>query len=203
MRRRKYFACMAMLLAAALLAAPSMSKKTDRIPANEERSVISEATEEIQPMPPKVRRDGLRKQLRREETAPAPEAEQLPAPEVWREDVPLSAELQEVLLDACAEAGIDPLLMLGLIWTESRFEVDAVSGTGDYGLCQLNRLYFDPNMTPEENLRAGVALLGLHLERYGNIYAALTAYHVGHDDGSRGYAATVISAAADWGYQNG
>lgn len=124
-------------------------------------------------------------------------------PAIWREDVPLSAELQNVLLEACDEAGIDPTIMLGLIWTESRFEVDAVSKSGDYGLCQLNSLYFDPNMTPEENLRTGVGLLAQHLQRYGTIDAALTAYHHGHDNGTRGYAYVVLSAAADWGYVYG
>ena len=121
---------------------------------------------------------------------------------VWREDVPLRPELQQVLLEACAEHGIDPLIMLGLIETESGFNEDIVSTSGDYGLCQLNHNYFDPNMTPEENLRAGVGLLGYHLSIYGNISAALTAYHWGHDNGTRGYASVVISKAAGWGYGN-
>lgn len=122
------------------------------------------------------------------------------APVVWREDVPLRAELQTVLLDACSESGVDPLIMLGLIETESGFKEDAVSTTGDYGLCQLNHNYFDPTLSPEENLRAGVELLGKHLQTYGTVGAALTAYHVGHDDGTRAYAGVVIEKATAWGY---
>ena len=141
--------------------------------------------ENIEPEPPEIRDD----------TPIQPEA-----PEVWREDVPLRAELQQVLLDACGENGVDPLIMLGLIETESGFNEYIVSQSGDYGLCQLNHNYFDPNMTPEENLRAGVGLLGQHLKTYGNISAALTAYHWGHDNGTRGYANVVLGKAAAWGY---
>lgn len=205
--KMKCLACVAMLMAATLMSAPSV------------RPVIPEP--EIAPEPPAVNTEGPRQQLMaahlfaepkemlsEEPEPPAepkdllPKAEEpLPAPTApWREDVPLSAELQQVLLDTCAENGIDPLLMLGLIWTESRFVVDAVSSTGDYGLCQLNHNYFDPGMTPEENLRTGVGLLGQHLKTYGTIEAALTAYHWGHDNGTRGYAGTVISEAARYGY---
>ena len=121
--------------------------------------------------------------------------------EIWREDVPLSAELQTALLDVCEAEGIDPLVMLGLIEAESCFCEDAVSRSGDFGLCQLNSMYFpSASMTPEENIRAGVSLLGRHLRAYGNIASALTAYHVGHDDGSRVYAAVVLDNAAGWGW---
>lgn len=186
----------ALLLAALIFAAP-----TAREP-------------EIEPVPPEVQTDGLRVQLLQED-APAepaeasqPKAERvlkplkpIPVRTVWREDIPLRAELQTVLLDACAEAGIDPLIVVGLIETESGFREDAVSPTGDYGLCQLNNRYFDPAMTPEENLRAGIGLLALHLERYGSIEAALTAYNRGHDDGSRSYASVVLGKARGWGYE--
>ena len=51
---------------------------------------------------------------------PDPEPEE-PAAEVFtfREDVPLSAELQEVLWDACQEHKVEYALALGLIETES------------------------------------------------------------------------------------
>ena len=122
------------------------------------------------------------------------------APEVWREDVPLRAELQAALLAVCEETGVDPLLMLGLIETESGFREDAVSPSKDYGLCQLHYLYFDPGMTPEENIRAGVGLLARHMGTYRTTEAALTAYHVGHDDGTRYYASVVLERARAWGY---
>lgn len=121
----------------------------------------------------------------------------------WREDVPLSADLQAALLTICEENGVDPLLALGLIETESGFKVDIVSPWGDYGLCQLNKAYFRTDMTPEENMAAGIGLLATNIRRYGNVEAALTAYNRGHDDGSRWYARVVLAKAAAWGYGNG
>lgn len=120
---------------------------------------------------------------------------------IWREDVPLSAELQLELLAICGETDVDPLLALGLIETESGFQADIVSPWGDYGLCQLNRLYFPADLTPEENMAAGIGLLAYNIERYGDIAAALTAYNRGHDDGSRSYAFAVLQKAAGWGYE--
>lgn len=184
----------ALLLAALIFAAP-----TAREPAPE-----------IEPVPPAIKTDGLRIH------DPTPEPTETPTPKaarvlkplkpipvrtVWRADLPLRAELQEILLEESAAAGIDPLIIVGLVETESGFREDAVSPTGDYGLCQLNYRYFDPAMTPEENLRAGIGLLALHLERYGSIEAALTAYNRGHDDGTRSYAAVVLGKARGWGYQ--
>lgn len=66
---------------------------------------------------------------------PDPEPEE-PAAEVFtfREDVPLSAELQEVLWDACQEHKVEYALALGLIETESSFNPEAVSYVGCYGL---------------------------------------------------------------------
>ena len=125
-------------------------------------------------------------------------------PGKWREDVPLSADLQRALLRICRETGVDPLLALGLIETESGFQTDIVSPWGDYGLCQLNYRYFATDLTPEENMAAGIGLLAYNIERYhGSVAAALTAYNRGHDDGSRSYAAVVLQKAAGWGYGNG
>ena len=201
MRTPKYITCAVLLLMAMLLSAPTV-RPAIATPA--EAAEIEDTAPEIIPVPPSVSTSGL--YWPEQYTAPEPEETPTETAEdtetaIWREDVPLRAELQAVLLDACAEHGIDPLLMLGLIETESNFQEDVVSRTGDYGLCQLNHNYFDPGMTPEENLRAGIGLLGLHLKTYGNISAALTAYHWGHDNGSRGYASVVLSRAAAWGYQ--
>lgn len=121
-------------------------------------------------------------------------------PEIWREDVPLSGELQAALLAICEEYGVDPLLALGLIETESAFQPDVVSPTGDYGLCQLCPLYFPQGLNHEENIRAGIGYLAELLGRYKTTEAALTAYNRGHDDGTRTYAGVVLGHAAAWGY---
>lgn len=130
--------------------------------------------------------------------AVVPEAAPAPEPEWYREDVPLSRELQEALYLACEEQGIDYAVGLGLIEVESTFRENAVSRTGCYGLCQLSPKYFPKNLTPAENIRTGMEYLGYQLGRYGTIEAALTAYHAGHDTGNRRYANAVISAAEKW-----
>ncbi len=226
---KKLILIVAMTAAATLMSAPTVRWTTSQPPAaTAPITQGSREAEEIVPTPPEISTAGLRRPERAIATGegadnPSGASRQLPLhrgaegergggegfpegePEesaaVWREDVPLRPELQQVLVDACDDAGIDPLLMLGLIDTESGFNEDIVSQTGDYGLCQLNHLYFDPTMTPEENLRTGVELLGRHIKTYGEIGAALTAYHVGHDDGSRYYAGVVIEKAAAWGYR--
>lgn len=113
------------------------------------------------------------------------------------EPIPLSPELQSVLREACETSGVPFHLALGLIEVESGFDPAARNGAC-YGLCQLNGRYFPPDLAPAENIRAGVAHLGELLERYGDTSAALTAYNVGHDNGSRGYACAVLAAAEKW-----
>ena len=134
------------------------------------------------------------------ETQPEAEPEE-PAAEVFmfREDVPLSAELQEVLWDACQEHKVEYALALGLIETESSFNPEAVSYVGCYGLMQLNPDYFPADLSPVENIQYGVALIAEKLDQYaGNVGAALTAYNAGHDTGNREYAEKVMAAAERW-----
>lgn len=200
---KKIILIAAMMAAAAFLTAPGSQRNTgwrESTDGHDAARLAMTQAEEIAATAPTARSAGPRVQLRYEEAEADNDAFPPKEAEIWRQDVPLRAELQQVLLDACAEAGIDPLLMLGLIETESGFNEAIVSASGDYGLCQLNRLYFDPGMTPEENLQAGVSLLGTHMRTYGDISAALTAYNRGHDDGTRYYAAAVLEKAAQWGW---
>lgn len=132
---------------------------------------------------------------------PDPESEPEPAPEptpTYDPAVPLSAEIQAVPFDACAERGVPVALALGVIHVESRFQTDADNGKC-YGLMQLNRDYFPDKLSPEDNIREGVAYLGRLLEEYGDTAAALTAYTVGYDAGGRTYAGAVLEAAERWG----
>jgi len=115
----------------------------------------------------------------------------------YRSDVPLDQELQTVLLDACEEHDVPYALALGLIEVESRFQPDADNGLC-YGLCQLNKRWFPADLTPAENIQAGVEYLGRLLGRYEDTAAALTAFNAGHDTGSRTYADAVLAAAGRW-----
>ena len=115
----------------------------------------------------------------------------------FRADVPLDYELQDVLHTAAQANGVPYHVALGLIWTESRFQADADNGTS-YGLCQLNRNYFQSGLTPAENIEAGMEYLGSLIERCGDLSAALCSYHDGHDTGRRGYSNAVLEAAGKW-----
>ena len=119
-------------------------------------------------------------------------------PDPYREDVPLDQELQAVLWETCEAHGVPVSLALGLIQEESYFQTDTVSGKGAYGLCQLNPRYFPADLTPAENITAGIAYLGELLEQYGDAAAALRAYNLGYDDGDRVFANAVLAAAERW-----
>lgn len=115
----------------------------------------------------------------------------------YRPDVPLSYDLQDNLHTACETYNVPYELALGLIEVESNFDVDASNGRC-YGLCQLNAKYHPANLTPTENIWAGMEYLGYQLERYSTVEAALEGYHAGHDTGARGYARAVLAAAERW-----
>jgi len=127
-------------------------------------------------------------------TAVQETAEAIPGPG----DIPLSPSLQEALLTACEANGVPVPLTLGLMEVESGFDPEADNGVC-YGLCQLNRRYYPADLTPAENIAAGVAHLAGQIERYGgDVPAALRAYNRGFDDGDRTYAYAVLAAAEMW-----
>ena len=82
-------------------------------------------------------------------------------------------------------------LALALADQETRFDPDAVSGTNDYGLMQINSINFewlrergiDP-LTYEGNIEAGVLILSKAVNRYGDYGLALMAYNCG-DTGAK------------------
>lgn len=116
----------------------------------------------------------------------------------FRADVPLDYELQDVLHTAAQANGVPYHVALGLIYVESRFDPEAVSQAGCYGLTQLNPRYFQSGLSPAENIEAGMEYLGSLIERYGDLSAALCGYHDGHDTGRRGYSNAVLEAAGRW-----
>lgn len=120
--------------------------------------------------------------------------------ELFWQTVPLDAECRAALEEACEVNGVALCDALGLIEVESGFQVEAVSREGCFGLFQLNPKYYPTDLTPAENIRAGVAHLAGQIERYnGDIQAALRAYNLGYDDGDRQYARAVLDASEKWG----
>lgn len=118
-------------------------------------------------------------------------------PFTYRPAIPLSECLQCILWNACLEYDVPIEYVLAIIDTESGFQVNADSGVA-HGLMQLHKYYFDPNMPPGENIIAGVKLLRDHYDRYGNWPAAITAYAVGHDNGTRAYWMIIEYRAQHW-----
>ncbi len=112
-------------------------------------------------------------------------------------DVPLTTEELTALLETCEAGHIEPETGLGLIQYESSFDPYALNEkSGCYGYCQLNPKYFPADLSPVDNIRAGIEYLAYQLERYdGDLEAALTAYNAGHDTGDRTYANSVLEAA--------
>lgn len=131
------------------------------------------------------------------ETPVVVEIESVDTPE-YLANVPLDRGLKTAILDACEENGVPVSIALAVIEVESNFDPEADNGLC-VGLMQLNTKYYPKEMTPEENIAAGVAHLAGQIERYGvDIPAALRSYNRGYDDGDRTYAYTVLAAAEKW-----
>ncbi len=91
------------------------------------------------------------------------------------------------------ENEIDKYLVYAVIKTESGFDNSAVSNVGARGLMQIMEDTFDwikyklgdeqtqyhEMFVPEQNIRYGCYLLGYLYEEFGNIDAAMAAYHAG------------------------
>ena len=91
------------------------------------------------------------------------------------------------------ENGLDKYLVYSVIKTESGFDPSAVSNVGARGLMQImedtfdwvkfrlgdeNACYLDM-YDPETNIRYGCWLLGYLCDEFGNVEAAMAAYHAG------------------------
>jgi hypothetical protein len=108
----------------------------------------------------------------------------LSAPAVSFEALPAAAQPWHAAIARAAEdAGVDPRLLTALVWTESSFDPEAVSGAGAVGLTQLMPataagLGVDP-ADPTANLEGGARFLRQLIDRFGRIDLALAAYNAG------------------------
>jgi len=97
------------------------------------------------------------------------------------------------LIDGTAqEHGLDTALLMGLVFTESSFDPQAVSSVGAQGLTQImpetfewlqsktgESLSLDALFEPEISLRYGAQLLRILLDEFALPETALAAYHAG------------------------
>lgn len=103
-------------------------------------------------------------------------------------DVPMSDELQRYVREQAERQGVPFEIALAVIERESSYQPDAVSDTGDFGLMQINicnhrwlyeELGIVDVMDPEQNIEAGLYILGQAFQKYDDPDKALMAYNMG------------------------
>lgn len=102
----------------------------------------------------------------------------------WADALPASGrEWAAAIEQSAADAGLDPRLLAAMVWQESGFQPDAVSGSGAIGLSQLmpataEGLGVDPT-NPMENLAGGARYLAWTIQEFGSVELGLAAYNAG------------------------
>lgn len=103
-------------------------------------------------------------------------------------DCALPVELQEFTYYLCEAYYIDFNFAMALMYTESSFRADIVSGTNDYGLMQINAqnhaelssaLGITDFTEPYQNIRAGLYILRRLFEKYDEPALVCMAYNMG------------------------
>ena len=92
-------------------------------------------------------------------------------------------DLVQLTIDIAKQEGIQPELLIAVVWVESRFCPDAISPAGAIGLGQLmpataSDLKVNPYKT-EDNLRGSVRYLIQQFKEFQNWELALAAYNAG------------------------
>lgn len=123
-------------------------------------------------------------------------------------NVPLEDELQEYIFDICQDYGVDPGLIVSMIFHESNFD-SAVIGTNDsgysYGLMQIMPRWNQARMeklgcldllNPYQNVLVGVDLMAEYIKKGYGIEWALMAYNGGPSYANRKATEGVVSGYA-------
>lgn len=139
---------------------------------------------------------------------------------VYNESIPLDEDIQQYAFQKCIENGINYQIFLGLMRKESSFNPNAKSGTGDYGLCQINQINHETMKevfgsdwdwsNPYDSIDASIYLLSKLVPNYSNWHHVLMAYNAGvrgakenyFDKGiyTTKYSRGVIEYATEYGY---
>lgn len=123
-------------------------------------------------------------------------------------DVPLDWELQDHIMKICEERNIDPAIVMGMIYVESKFTAGAIGDNGhSFGLMQVQPYWHSGRMKklgvtdlldPFQNVIVGIDYLDDLLDKYdGNYGKALTAYNRGHYSGTVTYYARAVLSFSD------
>ena len=110
-------------------------------------------------------------------------------PERTYYDVPLTEDLQDIIIDISAERAVDPALVLAIIEKESGYDPAAAGDNGkSQGLMQIWRSAHESRMEklgavnlydPYDNILVGIDILAEKLESYEDVEKALIAYNAG------------------------
>lgn len=122
------------------------------------------------------------------------------APE--RYDIPLPDDLQDYLIATARSYGLDPALVIAVIWRESCYQVDAIGDAGQaIGLMQIQPRWHQERMDrlgvtdladPRSNILVGCDIISEVIGRYG-VTGGLSCYRWGRPDGDGAYAAEVLA----------
>ena len=137
-----------------------------------------------------------------------PEPTVEPEPSIPIYDIPLSPELQEYTYNRCealglVAPGVDYQTVLALMSKESGYTADAVSGTGDYGIMQINtvnhewlreELGITDFLDAEQSIDAGTEMLARLSERYDDPHKVLMAYNMGEGGAAKLWAQGITSS---------
>lgn len=109
-------------------------------------------------------------------------------------NIPLDEDLQEYIFYLSAAYEVDYPLVLAIMQHETNYQADKISGTGDYGLMQINQInhsYLSEELgitnflDPYQNVKAGMFVLRKLFEKYESTDKVLMAYNLGETGASR------------------
>lgn len=128
------------------------------------------------------------------------EATELPRseePERTYYDVPLTEDLQDIIIDVSEERGVAPALVIAVIEKESGYNPDASGDNGrSQGLMQIWRSFHEKRMEklgaanlydPRDNVIVGIDILAEKLDKYEDVEKALIAYNAGDAGAKKHY----------------
>ena len=133
----------------------------------------------------------------------------------------LPENLQEFTYYLCEAYYIDFDFVMGLMFTESSFQTEVISGTNDYGLMQINecnhaelsdKLGITDFTEPYQNIRAGMYILRRLFEKYDEPALVCMAYNMGEYGASvlwekgiyeTAYSQKVLAKADEYAVQRG
>lgn len=114
--------------------------------------------------------------------------------------------------DAAAYQHVNPLILRAIAWQESRNRANAThvnaNGSVDYGLMQINSIHLSPLarfgigrealMSPCKSVHVAAWLLRRQVDKYGNTWAAVGAYHSATPSLRDGYARQISGILRRW-----